>query len=1762
MIKVNRNFILLFLLFLLNAQVFSQGWFGDIYKSDANFFNIVSDADQFYNSDSTRQQTNQLMFRSYIRWKSIWQYRLSASGTPGNMNSFSQAMFDIIGNRSSYCSSSLPSVGWQALGPNQNPSGSGFASDLGMCMTTSVNPIVPNDQEILAGFNDGGIFRTTDGGQTWINVTDGIGVGFPNLGIREIMRDPGNPSVVYAVTGNIMGGRDYGAGVLKSTDGGITWNSPVTIGNFETVVKMAINPNNTNFIVVATNYKIYYSTDAGTTFTQVNGFDLSSEFSYPIPIILDLEFYLDDPNFLFVSTGRTRTLPSPTGDGRVYQLSNITSVTITRNDITPTPAEAYKIETSQSHTTRIYLMAVECYGDGTGSCGSGSFANFYESDNPTGSTVNFTLFSSNSNLNSMSIWKCYFEISPINENVVYIGGYDPSFSRDKCQSFTDTPSSHVDVRSIEIIADPNPPADGSTDHVIYGNDGGIDKSTNGGTSILNINGIGLNTNMFYGVGISSDIQNSNSIYIAGAQDNGFYRFDENGDVTIPFGNDATYIRFDKNDPNKGIGKNLYGNIFFTTDRGITSGTLNKPINETISFNRAKPVIHESNTYFFGFRDLYILNDPYGDYCWTKISGLDNPGNYPIVSFAVTPSNVGKIYTAVENMVWNDALPVEKIINRSSFNGSYTWEDITANISAACSGTNVFRYALVTDIEVNSENESELWISFSGVADQDGIDRVFHSTDYGTTWSDISAGLPRFPVSELVYQNGSGNNKILYAATDVGVFVWDESTLQWSCFSNGLPTCIVNDVEIDYLNGKLIAATLGRGLYSCDLFPMPYSTPQTSIPPQLSFTPTSTIEISTNTIWDQPKYITGDVIIKPGNRLTVKSLITMTPNTKIVVERGDPTHEGAILELQGGSLVGITEKGCVNGFFWKGVEVHGHPTQSQEGLTQQGRIFMDNNSKIEHAEIGVIAGKGSFDSFFDFSYSGGIVASFRSSFLNNKTDVMFLTYQNFLPSNNSPIANRSYFYDTKFKTTELELLTEGITPYFYGPTHVFMIGVTGIKYRLCQFISLSIADDLAYQDAMNRGVGIVSLNSSFQLKGNCPANSTSCYVGGKLKGNIFKNLFYGVYAGSSNLAQTVDISKNHFDQNYHGVFLNGIIEPTIYNNRFNCINYDPDNGYGNDIPYNLHLNQCTGYEVEENVFRASRGGGNSGTPNFPKVNVQISLPGSQPEQIYNNDIGQSGKNGYGIFVQGDANDVTDGFSGLQLLCNDFSIATTPSGSFSNPDPTNEPSTFIYLTQNGKINDNQGAFTTTESTFPAGNTFQNYDNSDPNNVINAHQTCTVSGAGLFDEYNLQNGGNPQFILSSDPHVKYFHHIDNSTFATAPQCYSNSFLEESPDPINYVSKINSCPSHYSGSFPTPTLYSKHKQFLINIQNETKKMDGGNKEDLLLKIYSNASPGLVRNAFISASPYLSDDVLFAAISDKATPLPDGILREILLANSPLSATVWNAVLNRVPTLSPGTINQLETAQTGISERTKLESVIDHYNNFDQEVLYDILRKYIMADTIPGYLDSALNFVENENFYFGECRKAEILVAKKDYSGALSIINQHLLNHPNDAICQMQKLLIEFEQQVNYCVAMDTLQKQKLTDLVDGMSKECAAANMILKMVFNKTLPDERIIGLDTRSMLPDQTHKVIPDPSSLLTLFPNPGSEYAYLEYSGEESSAKLFLELFSIDGKVLQSRVVNSSNKMFFISLTDIPSGSYFVKLSDGEKTIGMKKLIVVK
>ncbi len=152
------------------------------------------------------------------------------------------------------------SATWTELGPGNLG---------GRTRSLVIHPTNPN--LMYAASVGGGVWKTTDGGNSWVPLTDLL----PNLAVSTLVMDPKNPAVLYAGTGeNVYSRVDLrGAGIFKTTDGGATWNHLTTTKtkDFYYTYDLVVSPVNSQRVYAATNSGVWRSVDGGGSWVRILG---------------------------------------------------------------------------------------------------------------------------------------------------------------------------------------------------------------------------------------------------------------------------------------------------------------------------------------------------------------------------------------------------------------------------------------------------------------------------------------------------------------------------------------------------------------------------------------------------------------------------------------------------------------------------------------------------------------------------------------------------------------------------------------------------------------------------------------------------------------------------------------------------------------------------------------------------------------------------------------------------------------------------------------------------------------------------------------------------------------------------------------------------------------------------------------------------------------------------------------------------------------------------------------------------------------------------------------------------------------------------------------------------------------------------------------------------------------------------------------------------------------------------------------------------
>jgi hypothetical protein len=380
-------------------------------------------------------------------------------------------------------------------------------------------------------------------------------------------------------------------------------------------------------------------------------------------------------------------------------------------------------------------------------------------------------------------------VSPVNKNTLYIGGVNAWKSNDGGYNWNminhwygadGVPAVHADKHYMEFQ---------DSETFFEANDGGIYKTTNGGTTWVDLSN-GMVISQIYKLGVSQTVKDE---VMNGLQDNGTKLVSESNWWDI-IGGDGMECMIDYEDVAVQYGSLYYGQIYRTVNRwsgavDITNNIPGGPNGAWVTPYQIDP--NDNKTLYIGYADVWKSIDRGNS--WTKISSLNLSNK--IRTMTVASANSDFIYLTDHNSFYKTT------------DGGQTWVDLTSNLPST---SNTITYITIDDLF-----PEKLWITLGGYNNQ----KAYESNDGGDTWTDISLGLPPVPANTII-QNKLSKTQQLYAGTDMGVFIKNGDS-EWSLFSKDLPSVIVTELEIHYDKNQpnesvLYASTYGRGLWKSNL----------------------------------------------------------------------------------------------------------------------------------------------------------------------------------------------------------------------------------------------------------------------------------------------------------------------------------------------------------------------------------------------------------------------------------------------------------------------------------------------------------------------------------------------------------------------------------------------------------------------------------------------------------------------------------------------------------------------------------------------------------------------------------------------------------------------------------------------------------------------------------------------------------------------------------------------------------------------------------
>lgn len=693
-------------------------------------------------------------------------------------------------------------VKWRCIGP--------FRGGRSNCATgVPGNPMV-----YYMGTTGGGVWKSEDMGITWSNISDGF---FKTGSVGAVAVAESNPDIVYIGMGehavrNVM--TSYGDGVYKSVDAGKTWKK-TGLDLTRQIARIVINPKDPNIVFVAAQGAlygktkergIYKSADGGLTWKNVL-------FVNEMTGCTDLSMDMNNNNVLYASMwehGRKpwQLVSGGPGSG-LYKSTDAGEHWEKMTEGLPEEMGKMSIAVCRSNSQKVYALIESDF--------TNEAQGMYVSEDAGAS---WSHVSSDHRLTQRAWYYIKVFPDPLNENTLYVMSAQALKSTDCGKTWEDVSGTHGDYHHLWI--NPN-----NSNNMIISDDGGAAVSFNGGKSWSTMNNqptaqmYRINVDNMFPYNIYGGQQDNSTVKIASRELGG-------GSIgvrswTYSAGGESAFLAFNPDDPQMIMGGSYAGSVEILDSKAKAStNVMQAPIlyqamdakDMKYRFTWNAPIIwskHEPNVFYHGAQ--YLLRTDDMGKTWKEVSPdltrnekekqgkagvpYTNEGvggeNYGTLSYiAESPFEKGVIYTGSD----------DGLVYITKDNGAH-WQNITPPGLQEC---------LVNAIEISPFDKATAYIATTRYKFNDLTPSLYKTTDYGKTWTKISAGIPVGAFTRVVREDDTRKD-LLFAGTETGVYISWNGGKDWMPFQLNLPVTPVTDLRIH--RGNLIAATAGRSFWILD-----------------------------------------------------------------------------------------------------------------------------------------------------------------------------------------------------------------------------------------------------------------------------------------------------------------------------------------------------------------------------------------------------------------------------------------------------------------------------------------------------------------------------------------------------------------------------------------------------------------------------------------------------------------------------------------------------------------------------------------------------------------------------------------------------------------------------------------------------------------------------------------------------------------------------------------------------------------------------------
>jgi photosystem II stability/assembly factor-like uncharacterized protein len=615
-----------------------------------------------------------------------------------------------------------------------------------------------------------GVYKSSDGGKTW-----------QHMGLKEsehigrIAIHPRNPEIVYVAALGHLWGPNSERGLLKTTDGGHTWQYVMYVDDDTGCVDVALDPNDPE-TVYAVAYRV--RRDA---------------FSGGNPV---------------VQSGTAAGLYKSRDGGRTWLrlTGGLPHRPIGRSGIAVYPKDP-RIVYAVVQTDKTTLNKETEFGQPARTGGNIETGGVFRSDNG-GRT-----WTKHNDLCPRPFYFSQIRVDPNDYRRVYVLGVTLHVSIDGGRTFSDADAAegaHADHHALWI--DPR-----DSRRMVLGNDGGIALTFDRGATWERLQNLPIS--QFYAVAV--DTRQPYRVY-GGLQDSGTWmgpsatRSREGiipADWTRILGYDGFQCQVDPRDPDTFYCESQYGHprrISLRTGAGKDIQPKPPAGSPEYRFNWNAPLFlssHDSRTVYLGGNHVF-RSTKRGDE-WEQISpdlthggpGRDAAMGHTLTALTESPITAGLLYAGSDD----GRVHVRR-------GPEAPWIDV----SNAIPGVPSERW--ITRIECSPFEASTAYVALDRHRNDDQRPYLFKTTDAGASWRPIMANLPAEGPIHVV-RTDPVSKDLLYVGTEFGLFTSLDGGRSWHRLRGGMPTVAVHDLVVHPRDHELIIGTHGRGIYILDIAPL-------------------------------------------------------------------------------------------------------------------------------------------------------------------------------------------------------------------------------------------------------------------------------------------------------------------------------------------------------------------------------------------------------------------------------------------------------------------------------------------------------------------------------------------------------------------------------------------------------------------------------------------------------------------------------------------------------------------------------------------------------------------------------------------------------------------------------------------------------------------------------------------------------------------------------------------------------------------------------